>query len=90
MSPSQPSFIKNEEESINSRFVSFKGEFSRYDLAVLSSERFAPDKLVIDLNDNDYVRLNKETLEEEGYLEHALHITELAADDLRRFLRGVI
>lgn len=90
MSEKNPLLIKDEHESISTRFVSFKGTFNRYDLAVMSSDRFAPDKVILNMNGNKYIRLNSDTLEENGYLEHKLHLTEIVADELRTFLRDII
>lgn len=90
MSNHDPYVILDEQESVETRFISFKGEFYRYDLAVMSSERFGSDKLVMNLNENKFILLNKESLEERGYLEHTLQLTDMVADDLRSFLRNII
>lgn len=90
MSNHEPLLILDEEEAVTTRFVSFKGDFYRYDLAIMSSERFNTDKLVLNLNDNKYIRLNKESLNERGFLEHTLQLTDIVADDLRSFLKDIL
>ncbi|GAJ39756.1 DUF3055 domain-containing protein [Parageobacillus sp. VR-IP] len=68
------------------RFVSFLGERQRFDLAIIETDRFYGKYLVLDLQSNRFAIIGQDDLEEPGYLEHAYHLSEEDANDLRAFL----
>lgn len=72
----------------NVRYLSFMGNFQRYDFAIMD-DRESDNKIVIDLRKNRFAVLGKEDLNEEGEIEHTFHLTEMEADELRGFFKGV-
>ncbi|MFC0523866.1 DUF3055 domain-containing protein [Pontibacillus salicampi] len=83
-------FLYDDTEDTKTRFVSFSGSSHRYDLAVMTSDRYYGKKIVIDLQGSHYAILGQDDVEEEGYLEHAYNLTEVEAEELREFLREII
>lgn len=69
----------------NVQYLSFMGNFRRYDFAIMS-ERDSKKKLLIDLRKNRFAVLDRHKLAKEGSIEHAFHVTEMEADELRVFL----
>ncbi|WP_077624943.1 DUF3055 domain-containing protein [Sediminibacillus massiliensis] len=78
--------INDESETVQTRFISFKGDNHRYDLAIVSSERFNDKKMILDLNGRRFEVLNEQEIKEEGILEHAFNLSEIKAAELRKFL----
>lgn len=72
----------------NVRYLSFMGNFQRYDFAIMD-DRESDNKIVIDLRKNRFAVLGKEDLNEEGGIEHTFHVTEMEADELRGFFKGI-
>lgn len=72
----------------NVRYLSFMGNFQRYDFAIMD-DRESDNKIVIDLRKNRFAVLGKEDLNEEGEIEHTFHVTEMEADELRGFFKGI-
>lgn len=72
----------------NVRYLSFMGNFQRYDFAIMD-DRESDNKIVIDLRKNRFAVLGKEDLNEEGEIEHTFHLTEMEADELRGFFKGI-
>ncbi|MFS0780314.1 DUF3055 domain-containing protein [Bacillus sp. 1P06AnD] len=83
-------YLYDYKELTNSRFVSFMGESQRFDLAIISSERFFGKQLVLDMQSNAFAIIGQDDLEEEGYLEHVFNLTEEQAKELRSFLEQII
>lgn len=83
-------FLYNDLVDSKTRFVSFMGEQSRFDLAVIATDRFYGKKLVLDIQSNRFAIIGHDDLEEEGYLEHAFQISEEEAAELRAFLFEVV
>lgn len=87
---SELKFIKDETTEAKVRYLSFKGNNHRYDLAIILQSNQTDEILLLDLNQNRFTLLSKEKLENEGYIEHALNYTEIDAEELRIYLREII
>lgn len=83
-------YLYNELTDTKTRFVSFLGEESRYDLAIIITDRFFGKKLVLDLQGSRFAIIGEDDLEEEGYLEHAFRISPSAAAEMKSFLLEII
>ena len=83
-------YLYDEKENTKTRFVSFVGESQRFDLAITTSERFYGKHLVLDMQGNRFAIIGPDDLEEEGYIEHAFHLTEEQASELIDFLTEMI
>lgn len=83
-------FVFDEQEETQTRFVSFMGEYHRYDLAITSTNRFQGKKIVMDLQGSHYAILGHDNVEESGYLEHVFNLSEVETEELREFLKEVI
>ncbi|WP_409302515.1 DUF3055 domain-containing protein [Peribacillus sp. SCS-155] len=83
-------FLYNDLIDTKTRFVSFMGDNSRYDLAIIMTDRFYGKKLVLDMQSSRFAIIGHDDLEEEGYIEHAFHISEEEASELKSFLYEVI
>lgn len=83
-------YLYNDVIDTKTRFVSFMGEESRFDLAITMTDRFYGKKLVFDLQGNRFAIIGQDDLEEEGYLEHAFQLSEEHAAELKEFLLEVI
>ncbi|ASK62861.1 cytoplasmic protein [Virgibacillus phasianinus] len=81
--------LKDEEVEQEVRYLSFMGNFRRYDFAIMNA-RDNNKKVVIDLRNNRFAVLNKEDIMEEGGIEHTFHVTEIEADELREVLGAVL
>ncbi|WP_050616273.1 DUF3055 domain-containing protein [Bacillus testis] len=83
-------YLYDYKETTNTRFVSFVGDSQRFDLAIISSDRFFGKQLVLDMQSNTFAILGSDDLEEEGYLESAYSLTAQQAEELRGFLEQII
>jgi hypothetical protein len=84
-------FLSDSTEDTNTRFVTFiTPSLKRFDLAILTTNRFYGKKLVTDLQFGKTAIIGPDDLEEEGYLAYAFKITEEEADELRQFLYFVV
>ncbi|MDQ0219660.1 DUF3055 domain-containing protein [Peribacillus cavernae] len=83
-------FLYNDIVDSKTRFVSFMGDQSRFDLAVITTDRFYGKKLVLDMQSTRFAIIGQDDLEEEGYIEHAFQIAEDEASELRDFLYEVV
>ncbi|RFU63789.1 DUF3055 domain-containing protein [Peribacillus glennii] len=83
-------FLYNDLIDSKTRFVSFMGEQSRFDLAIIATDRFYGKKLVLDMQSNRFAIIGHDDLEEEGYIEHAFQLEEEEATELRSFLYEVV
>jgi len=79
-------FLYDDYEKTNTRFVSFMGKHSRYDLVIMKTGRFYGKSVVLNIQTNRLAILGHKDLQEEGYLEEAFQINEAEADELREFL----
>ena len=83
-------YLYNDLMDTKTRFVSFMGEESRFDLAILMTDRFYGKKIVLNIQSNRFAIIGPDDLDEKGYLEHAFQITEAEAAELNNFLMEVI
>lgn len=83
-------YLYNDLLDTKTRFVSFMGEESRFDLAITITDRFYGKKLVLNLQSSRFAIIGHDDLEEEGYLEEIFQLTEEEAAELREFLTEVI
>lgn len=83
-------FLYDDTYDTKTRFVSFMGESSRVDLALLVTDRFYGKTLVLDMQGNRFAIIGPDDLEEPGYLEHAFGLTEDDAAEWKDFLYEVI
>ncbi|WP_110928598.1 DUF3055 domain-containing protein [Bacillus massiliglaciei] len=83
-------FLYNDLLDTKTRFVSFMGEESRFDLAIMMTDRFYGKKLVLNMQGSRFAIIGPDDLEEEGYLEHAFQISEAEAKELAGFLLEII
>ncbi|CAH0344659.1 DUF3055 domain-containing protein [Bacillus sp. CECT 9360] len=83
-------FLYNDLIDSKTRFVSFMGEQSRFDVAITTTDRFYGKKLVLDMQSNRFAIIGPDDLDEEGYIEHAFQISENEAIELRNFLFEVV
>ncbi|MFZ3576759.1 SAV0927 family protein [Virgibacillus sp. DJP39] len=81
--------LKDESLEQEVRYLSFMGNFRRYDFAITNA-REQDKKVVIDLQKNRYAVLSKEDFSNEGGIEHSFHVTEIEADELRKILRDLL
>ncbi|WP_163971561.1 SAV0927 family protein [Oceanobacillus halotolerans] len=81
--------IRDETVTKKVRYVSFMGNFKRYDFAFMESED--PDKTaIIDLTTKRYAVLGKNDLSEGISIAHTFQLSEMEADEVRKFLEGVL
>ncbi|WP_240468577.1 SAV0927 family protein [Gracilibacillus sp. YIM 98692] len=81
---SKINYLKNTDEQATTKFVSFKGDTHLFDLAIIDTPSIKPDLLIVDLNTNKYLKVDKERISEENIVEHALQYNEMDAEDFRR------
>jgi len=84
-------FLSDSTEQTQTRFVTFiSPNFHRFDLAILTTNRFYGKKLVTDMQSGRSGVLGPDDLEEEGVLENVFRIDEEQAADLAQFLAMVL
>lgn len=83
-------FLYDDTEETKTRFVSFMGEYQRFDLAIMYSDRYFGKAMVMDIQGSRFAIIGQDDLEEEGYIEHAFKLSEQDASELREFLNEVI
>lgn len=83
-------YLYDNKEQANTRFVSFVGDSQRFDLAIISTERFYGKHLVLDMQSNNFAIIGPDDLEEDGYLEHVYRLSEEQAMELKDFLSEFI
>ncbi|CAM3836457.1 DUF3055 domain-containing protein [Cohnella lubricantis] len=84
-------FLSDSTEATSTRFVTFVSPgLRRFDLAILTTNRFYGKKLVIDLQSGRSGVLAADDLEEEGVIEAVFRIGEEEAAELSAFLTMVL
>ncbi|MRG85174.1 DUF3055 domain-containing protein [Salinibacillus xinjiangensis] len=83
-------FLYDEKEQTDIRYVSFMGRDTRYDLGIITTNRYYGKKIVMDLQGSRFAIIGDDDLQEEGYLEHVFSLSEIEAEELRDFLTEVI
>ncbi|WP_276354682.1 DUF3055 domain-containing protein [Cohnella caldifontis] len=80
-------FLSDSTEQTSTRFVTFiSPKMHRFDLAILTTNRFYGKKIVIDMQSGRSGVLGPDDLEEEGVLENVFRISEEQAQELAQFL----
>jgi hypothetical protein len=72
------------------RFISFAGDYSRYDLCLIYSDRFFEKVVVLNMLSSRFAIIGQDDLEEEGFLEDNYQIDINEAAELKEFLTGLI
>jgi len=83
-------FLYDDTYDTKTRFVSFMGESSRVDFALLRTDHFYGKTVVLDMQGNRFAIIGTDDLEEPGYLEHAFNLSEDEAAEWKEFLYEVI
>jgi hypothetical protein len=83
-------FLYDDIEDTKTRFVSFMGENSRFDLALIQSDRYYGKQLVLDIQGGRFAIIGQDDLEEEGYIGHVFQLSEDDAVELTSFLSELI
>ncbi|MEQ2527177.1 DUF3055 domain-containing protein [Robertmurraya yapensis] len=83
-------YLYNDLVDTRTRFVSFTGENTRFDLAILQSDRHYGKQIVMDLQGSRFAIIGEDDLKEEGYLEYAFNLSEEDAAELRDFLYEIV
>ncbi|RXZ02227.1 DUF3055 domain-containing protein [Fictibacillus sp. S7] len=79
-------FLYDDTEKSETRFVSFMGTNTRFDLAIVKTGRHYGKSLILDMQGSRFAIIGEDDLDQEGYLEHAYNLTEEEAQELREFL----
>jgi Protein of unknown function (DUF3055) len=87
---SEPMYLYDEVEDTQTRYVSFVDDIARFDLALITTERFFGKTLVLNLQSNRFAIIGQDDLEEPGYLEQVYGISPEEAERLKRFLLSVV
>ncbi|OPA76776.1 cytosolic protein [Paenibacillus selenitireducens] len=91
MSKHEFDMLSDSTEATTTRFVTFIGEsYKRFDLAIMTTNRFYGKKLITDLQSGISAIVGEEDIEEEGYLEYTFKLSEEEAGELRNFLSLVV
>ncbi|MEI5907841.1 DUF3055 domain-containing protein [Bacillus spongiae] len=83
-------FLYDDMEETKTRFVSFMGEYQRYDLAIMTTERYYGKKLVLDIQGGRFAIIGNDDLDEPGYIENVYKVSEEEANELRAFLTDIV
>ncbi|CAI6046387.1 DUF3055 domain-containing protein [Cohnella sp. JJ-181] len=84
-------FLSDSTEQTSTRFVTFVSPgLNRFDLAIITTNRFYGKKLVVDMQSGRSGVLAYDDLEEEGVIASVFRIDEEQAADLSRFLALVL
>lgn len=83
-------FLYDDTIDTQTRFVSFMGEYQRYDLAIVISDRYYGKHVVLNILSNRFAIIGRDDLDEPGYIEHAFQLSEEEAEELRSFLYEIV
>lgn len=83
-------YLYDHVEKAGIRYVSFQGETTRFDLAIIQTSQFYGKLLVLDLQGKNYAIIGEDDLNEDGYLEYAFSLSSDHARELRTFLTQVL
>ncbi|WP_088032690.1 DUF3055 domain-containing protein [Evansella clarkii] len=83
-------FLYDETEETKTRYVSFMGEHQRFDLVVITTDRYYGKKLVLDIQSSRFAILGQDDLEEPGYLEETFKMNDEEGGELRDFLYEIL
>ncbi|MFV9511572.1 DUF3055 domain-containing protein [Tepidibacillus sp. LV47] len=80
-----------DEETSRIKYISFIGESNtRFDLAIIQTERFFGKQLVINIQSGITAIIGQDDLEEPGFLKETFHLNEKEAKELYQYLIQVI
>ncbi|PTG43455.1 DUF3055 domain-containing protein, partial [Staphylococcus cohnii] len=80
----------DDDESSQVQFVGFVGEFSRYDLMLIQTNRHFGKTIVLNMQTNKFGIIGTDDLEEEGYIAYILGVTENEGNEITEYLNQVI
>ncbi|MBM7646092.1 hypothetical protein JOD45_002317 [Scopulibacillus daqui] len=83
-------FLYDETEETKTRFVSFMGDETRFDLAIIISNRYFGKHMVLNIQNGRFAIIGQDDLDEPGYLEEAFRINEKEAQELKGFLQEML
>jgi hypothetical protein len=83
-------FLYDITEDTKTRFISFIGDNSRFDLAIITTNNYFGKKLVLDIQSGKFAIIGSDDLDEPGYLEFAFGYSEETAEELKDFLLQII
>ena len=84
-------FLSDSTEQTSTRFITFiTPGMKRFDLAIMTTNRFYGKKLVTDMQSGKTAILGQDDLEEEGYLQHVYQLDDEEAAELGAFLSLVV
>ncbi len=79
-------FLYDDMEETSTRFVSFIGKNTRFDLAITTTGRFYGKRLVVNIQNGKSAIIGSDDLNEEGYIEYAFQLSPEDAEELTHFL----
>ncbi|MGD8192079.1 DUF3055 domain-containing protein [Brevibacillus ginsengisoli] len=80
-------YLYDESEETKTRFVSFIGNTTRFDLAITTTSRFYGKQLVVNIQNGRSAIIGADDLGEEGYIEFAFQLSPEEAEELISFLQ---
>jgi Protein of unknown function (DUF3055) len=83
-------FLYDDMVDTKTRFVSFMSDNSRFDLAIIQSDRYYGKVVVLNIQGGRFAIIGPDDLEEEGYIEHAFQLNEEEAAELSSFLSEIV
>ncbi|MBA1352455.1 DUF3055 domain-containing protein [Staphylococcus cohnii] len=83
-------YLYDDDESSQVQFVGFVGEFSRYDLMLIQTNRHFGKTIVLNMQTNKFGIIGTDDLEEEGYIAYILGVTENEGNEITEYLNQVI
>ena len=83
-------YFYDESEESETRFIGFMGETTRFDLAILKTDRYFGKQLVFNIQNGRFAIIGEDDLNEPGYLEKAFDMSEAESAELRSFLLEII
>ncbi|TGV06717.1 DUF3055 domain-containing protein, partial [Mesorhizobium sp. M8A.F.Ca.ET.173.01.1.1] len=75
-------YLYDDDESSQVQFVGFVGEFSRYDLMLIQTDRHFGKTIVLNMQTNKFGIIGTDDLEEEGYIAYILGVTENEGNEI--------
>ena len=83
-------YLYDDDESSQVQFVGFVGEYSRYDLMLIQTDRHFGKTMVLNMQTNKFGIIGTDDLEEEGYIAYILGVTENEGNEITEYLHQVI
>lgn len=83
-------YLYDDDESSQVQFVGFVGEFSRYDLMLIQTDRHFGKTIVLNMQTNKFGIIGTDDLEEEGYIAYILGVTENEGNEITEYLNQII